>query len=136
MAVSAPSRSTGGCPLRPGRASERDLRGLTFSEERLPVLCLNSRCCVCWELSMPRTGWTPSLAPKGDDPTVYLVVDDFGRNGRIFREADIEATDLDTVAADLLDGQYKNSLRVVALNTAEGWSQDVSSEIAQELRRR
>jgi hypothetical protein len=57
---------------------------------------------------MPRTGWTPSLAPKGDDPTVYLV-DDFGRNGRIFREADIEATDLDT---------------------------DVSSEIAQELRRR
>ena len=49
---------------------------------------------------MPRTGWTPSLAPKGDDPTVYLVVDDFGRNGRIFREADIEATDLDTVVAD------------------------------------
>ena len=82
---------------------------------------------------MPRTGWTPSLAPKGDDPTVYLVVDDFGRNGRIFREADIEATDLDTVVADLLDGQYKNPLRVVALNTAEGWSQDVSSEIAQEL---
>jgi hypothetical protein len=36
---------------------------------------------------------------------VYLVVDDFGRNGRIFREADIEATDLDTVVADLLDGQ-------------------------------
>jgi hypothetical protein len=85
---------------------------------------------------MPRTGWTPSLKPKGDDPTVYLVVDDFGRNGRIFREADIEATDLDTVVADLLDGPYKNSLRVVALNTAEGWSQDVSSEIAQELRRR
>jgi hypothetical protein len=84
---------------------------------------------------MPRTGWTPSLAPKGDDPTVYLV-DDFGRNGRIFREADIEATDLYTVVADLLDGQYKNPLRVVALNTAEGWSQDVSSEIAQELRRR
>ncbi|XIA63208.1 hypothetical protein ACFIOY_28910 [Bradyrhizobium sp. TZ2] len=81
---------------------------------------------------MPRTGWTPSLAPKGDDPTVYLVVDDFGRNGRIFREA----TDLDTVVADLLDGQYKNPLRVVALNTAQGWSQDVSSEIAQELRRR
>ena len=72
----------------------------------------------------------------GNRSCVYLVVDDFGRNGRIFREADIEATDLDTVVADLLDGQYKNPLRVVALNTAEGWSQDVSSEIAQELRRR
>ena len=83
---------------------------------------------------MPRKGWTPSLAPKGGDPTVYLVVDDFGRNGRIFREADIEATDLDTVVADLLDGQYKNPLRVVALNTAEGWSQDARPRAAPPLR--
>jgi len=33
-----------------------------------------------------------------------------------------EATDLDTVVADLLDGQYKNPFRVVVFNTAEGWS--------------
>ena len=37
---------------------------------------------------------------------------------------------------DLLDAQYKNPVRVVALNTAEGWSQDVSEDIAQKLRRR
>jgi hypothetical protein len=33
---------------------------------------------------MPRTGWTPSMVPNGDgdDQNVYIVVDDFGRNGR------------------------------------------------------
>jgi hypothetical protein len=28
-----------------------------------------------WELHMPRTGWTPSIVPKGGDQNVYLVVD-------------------------------------------------------------
>ena len=37
---------------------------------------------------------------------------------------------------DLLDGQYKNPIRVVSFNTAEKWSQDVSADVAQELRRR
>ncbi len=34
--------------------------------------------------------WTPSIVPNGDDQNVYLVVDDFGRNGRVYREADVE----------------------------------------------
>jgi hypothetical protein len=85
---------------------------------------------------MPRIGWTPSIVPKGDDQNVYLVVDDFGRNGRVYRETDVEAADLETVILDLLDGQYKNPIRVVAFNIAEGWSQDASADIAQELRRR
>jgi len=40
------------------------------------------------------------------------------------------------VILDLLDGQYKNSVRVVAFNTAEKWSQDVSADVAQDLRQR
>jgi hypothetical protein len=40
------------------------------------------------------------------------------------------------VILDLLDGQYKNPIRVIAFNVAEGWSQDASADIAQELRRR
>jgi hypothetical protein len=83
-----------------------------------------------------RRNWTPSIVPNGDDQTVYLVVDDFGRNGRAYRETDVEAADLETVIVDLLDGQYTNPIRVVAFNTAEGWSQDASEDIAQELRRR
>ena len=85
---------------------------------------------------MPRTGWTPSIVPKGDDQNVYLVVDDFGRNGRAYREADVETTDLETVIAHLLDGQYQNPVRVVSFNTAEKWSLDVSAEVAHELRHR
>ena len=60
----------------------------------------------------------------------------FGRNGRAYREADVEETDLETVIADLLAGQYKNPIRVVGFNTAEKWSQDVSADVAHELRHR
>ena len=80
--------------------------------------------------------WTPSIVPNGEDQDVYLVVDDFGRNGRCYREADVEDTGLETVIADLLSGQYKNPVRVIAFNTAEKWSQDVSGDVAHELRHR
>jgi hypothetical protein len=80
--------------------------------------------------------WTPSLVPNADDQNVYLVVDDFGRNGRSYREADVEDADLETVIVDLLAGEYKNPVRVVAFNTAEKWSQDVSADVAHELRQR
>jgi hypothetical protein len=85
---------------------------------------------------MPRTGWTPSIVPNGDDQNYYIVIDDLGRHGRVFRETDLEGADLETVVLDLLEGQYNNPIRVVAFNTSEGWSQDVSAEIAEELRRR
>jgi hypothetical protein len=80
--------------------------------------------------------WTPSIVPNGHDQNVYIVVDDFGPNGRAYRETDVETADLETVILDLLEGQYKNPVRVGAFNTAEGWSQDVTEDIAQELRRR
>src|SRR4051794_27456866 len=85
---------------------------------------------------MRKTGWTPSIVPSGHDQNVYLVMDDLGQNGRIWRETDGDATDLATVIADLLDGQYKNPCRVVAFNTVEKWSDDVSADVARELRHR
>ena len=83
---------------------------------------------------MPRTGWTPSIVPRGDDQNVYLVVDDLGRNGRVYRETDVEAADFETVVTDLLDGQYSNRLGIFAFNTAEGCARDVSADVAAELR--
>lgn len=80
--------------------------------------------------------WTPSIVPDGHDHRVYLVVDDLGQVGRVWPETDFETTDFETIAVDLHTGQYKNPIRVVAFNTAGGWSQDVSSEIAHELRHR
>ena len=80
--------------------------------------------------------WTPSLVPTGGDETVYLVADDFGDLGRVWRETDFETTDLETIITDLLNGQYNNPVRVISFNTAEGWSRDVTEDIAHEIRRR
>ncbi len=75
-------------------------------------------------------------SPNDNDETVYLVADDFCRLGRAWREADCETTDLETVIRDLLTGPYSNPFRVIAFNTAERWSEDVSEDVARELRRR
>ena len=85
---------------------------------------------------MRGTNWTPSIIPGGDDQTVYLVAEDFGKLDRAWREADYVETDLETVIQDLLSGQYNNPIRVVAFNTEERWSEDVSEDVAHELRRR
>jgi hypothetical protein len=72
-----------------------------------------------------------------DDVDVYLVLDDFGeRLGRAWREAGEERTDRASVIGDLIEGQYIGPVRVVAFNTAEGWSRDVSEEIADEVMQR
>ena len=86
---------------------------------------------------MREPGWTPSIVPKEeDDQNVYIVLDDFGRNGRAYRETDVERADLEAVIMDMLEGKYKKPVRVVGFNTVEGWSEDVSADVAQELRHR
>ena len=86
---------------------------------------------------MRRSDRSPSIVPPGNDQDVYLVLDDFGgRIGQAWRETGAEAARLETVIADLLDGQYSSPVRVIAFNTAEGWSRDVSENVARELRRR
>ena len=71
-----------------------------------------------------------------DDVTVYLVVNDFGKFGRAFVETDLAESDRETVLRNFISGQYSNALRVIAFNTAAGWSRDVSEEIADELLQR
>jgi len=85
---------------------------------------------------MRKSDWTPSIIPGDNEQTVYLVAEDFGKLGCAWREADYESTDLETVIEDLLSGQYNNPIRVVAFNTAERWSEDVSQDVAHELRQR
>jgi len=62
---------------------------------------------------MRSPNWKPSVVPDSADQTVYLVVDDFNADGRIFRETSVEAADLETVIADLMSGQYRDPVRVV-----------------------
>jgi len=82
------------------------------------------------------SNWTPPTVPYGADQTVYLVVDRFGRSGSVYRETEIERTDIETIIADLLSGQFNDPVRVIAFNTLEHWSDDVSDEIATEIQSR
>ena len=74
--------------------------------------------------------------PYGADQTAYLVVDRFGGLGSVYRETEVERTDLETIITDLLSGQFNDPIRVVAFNTLEHWSRDVSEDIALEIQTR
>lgn len=58
---------------------------------------------------------SPSIVPHSNQD-IHLVLDDFGHLGQIWREANVEDTDIETVITDLFDGQYKNPVRVIAFN--------------------
>ena len=79
---------------------------------------------------------SPSITPNRVEKDIYLILEDFGRLGRAWRETDEDATDRETLILNLLSGEYKNPVRIVAFNTSERWSRDVTVAIADELRRR
>jgi hypothetical protein len=74
----------------------------------------------------------PNLVPDFD-VTVHVVLDDFGKAGSVYRETDEAEAGLEAVTENLLTGQYNRPIRVIAFNTAEGWSRDVSEDIAWEI---
>jgi hypothetical protein len=89
-----------------------------------------------WSCVMRRPEQSPSIVPPSNQD-VYLVLEDFGDwLGQAWRETDVEDTNLETLLRHLIEGQYSNPVRIVAFNTAEGWSRDVSEEVAQMLRQR
>jgi hypothetical protein len=83
-------------------------------------------------------GRSPSIVPHAAaNQDVYLVLEDFGgRLGRAWCETAEEDTGRATLMRHLMDGLYEHPTRIVAFNTAEGWSRDVTVDIADELRRR
>lgn len=85
---------------------------------------------------MRTSRWTPSVEPNWADQTVHIVDNDFGQRGQAFVETDCQYADLEATISALLEGQYSYPVRIVAFNTAECWSEDVSADIAHELRRR
>jgi hypothetical protein len=84
----------------------------------------------------PDCNGSPSVAPRGPDQDTYLVLDDFGWIGLAWRETDEEHADREALIRDLFAGDYNNPVRIIAFNTAEGWSRDVTVDIGDEVRRR
>ena len=75
------------------------------------------------------------LPQPSDDVTAYLVLNDHGQFGIAYDETDPADADRETIIRNFLTGQYSNALRVVAFNTAEGWSRDVSEDAGEVLER-
>jgi hypothetical protein len=67
---------------------------------------------------------------------VYLVLDDFGKLGRAYREVDEERVDRETAIRNLTEGQYNNPVRIVCFNTAEGWAHDMTEDFVREIQDR
>jgi hypothetical protein len=97
-----------------------------------------------WELAAKQIGYfehadtktelAPSIVPT-IGYTHYFVLDDFGEYGCIFHERREHETDEETVIRHLIEGQFNKPLRVFAFNAHEGWSRDVSEEIADKVLR-
>ncbi|WP_065755103.1 hypothetical protein [Bradyrhizobium paxllaeri] len=73
----------------------------------------------------------PPIVPYGADQTIYLVVESPGQQG-VARQT--ECADIETVITDLLSGQFNDPIEVVAFNTLEHWTDDLSRDVAREIR--
>jgi hypothetical protein len=82
---------------------------------------------------MRNSGWTPAIVQNDRDHTIYLVLDSHN-SGSVWHQTDVDRTDLEAVIIGMLEGQYQNPVRVVGFNTSEKWSEDVSADVAHEVR--
>jgi hypothetical protein len=78
---------------------------------------------------------SPSVIPAETGHDTYLVLDDLGRLGSVRRETNEIDPNRDALIRELLDDQYSRPMRIVAFNTTEGWSRDVTLDVGEELRR-
>jgi hypothetical protein len=81
---------------------------------------------------------SPPLAPGAPyyDITIHIVLNDFGKLGRAYVETDQAEADEQTIIDNLLRGQYSRPVRVVAFNTGDLSSRDVSEDIARAVAKR
>src|SRR5262249_44359900 len=73
-----------------------------------------------------------SLVPDSHN-TVYMLLDDGTPFGDVWIETGEQEANEPTIIQWLIEEQSKRPLRVIAFNTEEGWSRDVSREIAEKL---
>ena len=84
---------------------------------------------------MSNSRWTPGIVPYGADQTAYVIIDRLAASGGV-QEIEIERADLEAVIAELMSGHINDPRRVIAFNTLEHWSEDISEQIAEELQSR
>lgn len=82
---------------------------------------------------MPLPGGLPDHVPYGADQTIYIVVDSVAACASGGQETQVEREDIEAVISEFIAGQFRDPIRVLAFNTLEHWSQDLSSAVAAEI---
>ena len=72
----------------------------------------------------------PSIVPEETGP-IHFVLCDFGSAGRVYVETDPNAASAAVIVEDMLDGQFDQPLKVIAVDLAADRVEDVSATIAQ-----
>jgi len=80
---------------------------------------------------MPAASLMSPIVPYGADETVFVVIDNSGAPGSAPRQ--VECADLNTAISDLIAGRFSDPVQVVAFNTLEHWTQDLSADAANEI---
>jgi len=73
-----------------------------------------------------------SIVPTTDH-TTYLLLDEIGEYGNLWREMSESETNETTIVQWMIEGQVNRPVRVVAFNTEQGWSRDVTHDVATKL---
>ena len=76
---------------------------------------------------------TATLVPLHENNNVYLVLDELATFGRVWRELSEEAANEQTVLKLIANGEFHRPVRVIVFNTDEGWSRDVTEDVAEAL---
>jgi hypothetical protein len=73
-----------------------------------------------------------SIVPSTEH-TTYLLMDEIGENGNVWREMSEGEANESTIVQWIIDGQFSRPIRIVAFNTDDGWSYDMTRNIATKL---
>ncbi len=74
----------------------------------------------------------PSIVPE-ETGLIHFVLCDFGLAGRAYVETDPDAANAAAIVEDMLDGQYDQPVKVIAVDLAANRVEDVSAAIAQAI---
>jgi len=75
----------------------------------------------------------PSISASASSGTVYEILDGVGLRERVWTEIGPEDANEETIVRWFIEGKFSHPLRVIAINTDEGWARDLTSDIAWKL---
>jgi hypothetical protein len=73
-----------------------------------------------------------SIVPTSPHIT-YLLMDEIGEYGNVWREMSEDEANEATIVQWIIEGQINRVVKIVAFNTDEGWSRDITHDIATKL---